>query len=198
MRKDKILTDESLDVLFRDARTYSAWQDKDVSDVTLQALYDLAKMGPTSMNCCPMRVVFVKSSDMKEKLSSALAEGNVQKTMTAPVTALIAYDTEFYEHLPTLFPHMDGKSYFQGKPDLITETAMRNSSLQGAYFIMAARSLGLDCGPMSGFNTDKLNDLFFNGTSYKINFLCNLGYGDEESLHSRSPRFNFDDVCDII
>lgn len=198
MRKDQILNDESLDILFRDARTYSTWHNKEVSDVTLQAIYDLAKMGPTSMNCSPMRVIFVKSADMKDKLATTLAEGNVEQTMNAPVTAIIGFDMAFYEHLPKLFPHMDGKSYFEGKQDLIEETAMRNGSLQGAYFIMAARSLGLDCGPMSGFNAEKVNDLFFGGTSYQVNFLCNLGYGDESGLYPRSPRFTFDEACEIL
>lgn len=197
MLHKKVLSDEALDQLFREARTYNEWRDEDISDVTLQALFDLMKMGPTSANCSPLRIVFIKSDEAKEKLKPVLSEGNVEKTMTAPVTAILAQDMEFFEHMPKLFPHTDAKSWFVGNDDLIRETAFRNSTLQGAYFIMAARSLGLDCGPMSGFDTDKLNEAFFKDTTFKVNFLCNLGYGDPKNLFPRSPRFEFDEVCEI-
>ncbi len=190
----------ALDVLFNNARTFNEWQDKDVPEVLLKQVYDLAKMAPTSANCQPMRVVYVKSDEAKEKLKGCLMEGNVDKTMAAPVTAIIAHDMEFYEHLPELFPHTDAKSWFtgEGKEQFVHDTAFRNGSLQGAYFIMAARAVGLDCGPMSGFNSKKVDELFLGDTKWKSNFLCNLGYGDESSLHPRSPRPNFDDFCRIV
>lgn len=194
----EILNDAGLDLLFRDARTHNEWQDKDVSDVLLQAVYDLAKMGPTSANCSPMRVLFLRSKEAREKLRPALIEGNVDKTMAAPVTAVLGHDLEFYEHLPKLFPHADARSWFVGKEALIESTAFRNGSLQGAYFILAARALGLDCGPMSGFDNAKVDAAFFAGTKVKSNFLCNLGYGDPSNLFPRSPRFAFDDVCRIL
>lgn len=193
-----ILDDQGLDTLFRTARTYNGWQDKDVSDVMLQAIYDLAKWGPTSANCSPMRVKFVKSKDAKEKLRPCLMAGNVDKTMSAPVTALIANDLDFYEHMPRLFPHTDAKSWFVGKPDYIADTAARNGTLQGAYLMLAARALGLDCGPMSGFNAAQVKDAFFAGENVQVNFICNIGYGDPASIFPRSPRFDFDDVCKII
>lgn len=194
-----ILSDRSLDVLFRQARTHSAWKAGNVSDVLLQALYDLMKWGPTSANCSPARFVFVKSKEAKEKLRPCLAEGNVDKTMAAPVTVIIAQDVEFYKHLPKLFPHTDAKSWFEGKPDYIRETAFRNSSLQGAYLILAARALGLDCGPMSGFDAEALNKAFFaDRPHYRANFLCNIGYGDPAKLHPRGPRLAFDEACDIL
>ncbi len=194
------ISTDAMDILFNDARTYNGWQDKPVSEDTLKKLYDLMKMGPTSANCCPARIVFLTSDEAKEKLNPALMEGNVDKTMKAPVVALIAHDMEFHEHLPFLFPHTDAKSWFAGEKNEKNrkETAFRNGTLQGGYFIMAARAVGLDCGPMSGFNADKVNDLFFEGTTHKINFLCNLGYGDKDSLFPRSPRFEFDKVCEII
>lgn len=187
----------SLDALFRNARTHSAWLPKPVSDGLLKQVYDLAKMGATSANCSPMRVVFVKSQAAKEKLKVALAEGNVAKTMAAPVTAIVGMDMEFYEKLPFLFPHTDAKSWFVGNKPLIETTAFRNSSLQGAYLMLAARALGLDCGPMSGFDNGKLDELFFAGTNVKSNFICNLGYGDATKLHPRSPRLAFDEACRI-
>jgi len=198
MTKTHILNDESLDILYRNARTYSVWKKEDVSDVLLQAIHDLTKFAPTSANCCPMRVVFVKSPDAKAKLKPLLDAGNVDKTMTAPVTAIIGYDMKFYEHMPKLFPHTDAKSWFVGKPDYIRETAERNGSLQGGYFILAARSLGLDCGPMSGFDRAAAKEAFFPGQDVEVNFLCNLGYGEPSSLHPRSPRFTFDEVCKIV
>ncbi len=192
------LADTALAQLFHQARTHSYWQDRPISDTTLFELYDLLKMGPTSANCCPARFIFVKSPDGKEKLKPCLSPGNVEKTMSAPVTVIIAYDLEFYENLPELFPHTDARSWFAGKPKAIEATAFRNGSLQGAYLIMAARALGLDCGPMSGFSPGKLDQAFFDGSSWKSNFLCNLGYGDPSRLHPRSPRLDFDRVCRLI
>ena len=194
----EILNDAGLDLLFRDARTQNEWQDQEVSDVLLQAVFDLAKMGPTSANCSPMRMLFLKSKEAKEKLRPALIEGNVAKTMAAPVTAVIGYDLEFHEHLPKLFPHTDARSWFVGQDALIESTAFRNGSLQGAYVIIAARALGLDCGPMSGFDNAAVDAAFFAGTKVKSNFLCNLGYGDPKGLFPRSPRFEFDEACKIL
>lgn len=187
----------SLDVLFRDARTHNGWQDKPVSVDLLRQVFDLAKMGPTSANCSPMRVVFVSTPAGKERLKPALAPGNLDKTMAAPVTAIIAQDTLFYEHLPKLFPHADAKSWFVGNDALIQGTMVRNATLQGGYLMLAARALGLDCGPMSGFDPAKLNAEFFPDGRFQANFLCNLGYGDPAKLFPRSPRFAFDDVCTI-
>src|SRR5580704_8611660 len=193
------LTGESLDLIFRKARTHSAWLDKPVDDALLGQVYDLAKMGPTSANMCPMRVVFVKSKEAKEKLRPALDAGNVDKTMTAPVTAIIAMDIHFYEKLPKLFPHADARAWFKDLPENVLETiALRNGSLQGAYFMLAARSLGLDCGPMSGFDNAKVDAAFFAGTTVKSNFLCNLGHGDGAKLFPRSPRLNFAEACQIV
>ena len=194
----KIINDRGLDVLFREARTYNNWLEKDVSDVLIQAVYDLMKWGPTSANCCPARFVFVRTNEAKARLSPHLAQGNVDKSMAAPVTAIIANDLEFFEKMDFLFPHTDAASWFRGKPATIHNTAMRNATLQGAYFMLAARSLGLDCGPMSGFDPDGVKDEFFADENVEVNFLCNLGYGDPESLFDRSPRFPFDDVCKII
>ncbi len=192
------LDKKSLDILFNDARTHSVWQDKPVDDVLLKQAYDLAKMAPSSANTQPLRIVFVKSKEAKEMLKPALDAGNLAKTMKAPVTAIIAYDLEFYEYLSKLFPHAkDARSWFAGNDELIQKTAFRNGSLQGAYFMLAARSLGLDCGPMSGFNNDMVDKAFFSGTKIKSNFLCNLGYGDASKLFPRSPRFVFDEACKI-
>ncbi len=193
-----ILSDDGLDLIFREARTHNAWAGKPVGEVLLEAIYDLAKWGPTSANCSPMRVVFVVSKQAKERLKPSLIPGNADKTMAAPATAIVAYDTQFHEHLPKLFPHTDAKSWFDGNPALIEETAFRNSSLQGAYLMIAARVLGLDCGPMSGFDGAKLNAEFFPDGRFKANFICNIGHGDPEGLFPRSPRFDFDDVCQIL
>jgi 3-hydroxypropanoate dehydrogenase len=188
-----------MDLLFRGARTHNAWLDKEVSDVLLEAVYDLAKLGPTSANCSPMRVVYLHSTEAKERLKPALSAGNVDKTMAAPVTAVIGYDLEFYENLPRLLPHAsDARSWFAGKPAHIETTAFRNGSLQGAYFIMAARTLGLDCGPMSGFANEAVDREFFPDGKVKSNFLCNLGYGDVAALFPRSPRLEFDEACEIL
>ena len=193
-----ILNDAGLDLLFREARTHNGWADKEVSDVLLQAVFDLAKMGPTSANCSPQRIVYVKTQAGKEKLKPALMAGNVEKTMAAPVTAILGYDLEFYEQLPKLFPHTDARSWFLGNDDLIEATAFRNGSLQGAYFILAARALGLDCGPMSGFDNAMVDQAFFPDGKVKSNFICSLGYGDSSKLFPRSPRFDFDEVCKIL
>ena len=189
---------EVLDQLFREARTHTAWLPKPVPDELLQQVYDLAKMGPTSANTSPARFVFVASKEAKERLRPALAPLNVEKTMSAPVTAIIAYDTEFYEHLPRLFPHTDARAWFKGNAALIEETGFRNGTLQGAYFILAARALGLDCGPMSGFDQQKLNAEFFPDGKWKSNFLCNLGYGDRGKLYPRGPRLTFDEACRVL
>ncbi len=194
----KPVSQEALDTLFNNARTYNSWSEETVSDDLIKRLDDLVKMGPTSANCCPMRVVYVKSDEAKAKLKDCLMEGNVEKTMTAPVCAIIGMDMEFYEKLPQLFPHTDAKSWFVGKEKFIESTAFRNSSLQGGYFIMAARALGLDCGPMSGFSPKKINETFFAGTSTKVNFLCNIGYGTEKDLFARSPRLDFDEANSIV
>lgn len=193
-----ILNDAGLDLLFREARTHNGWADKEVSDVLLQAVFDLAKMGPTSANCSPQRIVYVKTQAGKEKLKPALMAGNVEKTMAAPVTAILGYDLEFYEQLPKLFPHTDARSWFLGNDDLIEATAFRNGTLQGAYFILAARALGLDCGPMSGFDNAMVDKAFFPDGKVKSNFICSLGYGDPSKLFPRSPRFDFDEVCKIV
>ncbi len=189
---------QALDQLFRSARTHNAWQSRDVTDEQLHALHDLTKFGPTSANCCPARIVFVKSAEAKQRLAPALSEMNRDKTIAAPVTAIIGSDQEFYEKLPQLFPHADARSWFVGNDDLIASTAFRNSSLQGAYLILAARSLGLDCGPMSGFDNDKVDAEFFKGTPIRSNFLVNIGYGDASEMFPRSPRLSFDEACKIL
>ncbi len=194
----KILSDAGLDLLFREARTHSHWLDGEVSDVLLQAVYDLAKMPPTSANSNPLRIVFVRSPEAKERLKPALMAGNVDKTMAAPATAIIGYDARFHELLSRLFPHEDARSWFEGDEALIEETAFRNGTLQGAYFILAARALGLDCGPMSGFDREMVDRAFFPGGRVKSNFLCNLAYGDASQLHPRSPRLDFEDACQIV
>ncbi len=184
--------------LFLDARTHNKWQPKDVPDALLHQLVDVLKMGPTSANCSPGRFVFLKSREAKERLNPHLSEGNREKTMQAPVCTIVAYDLEFYEHLPRLFPHTDARSWFAGQPDKIKETAFRNGTLQGAYLILAARALGLDCGPMSGFDNTAVDNAFFSGTSIKSNFLCNIGYGDWAGVMPRSPRFTFAEMAKII
>lgn len=187
-----------LNKIFYDARTHYQWLDKDVPNELLESIHQATVMGPTSANCAPQRIVFIKSPEAKEKLRSILDPGNIEKTMTAPVTALFGFDLEFYEKLPQLFPHADARSWFVGKPDHIQDTAFRNATLQAAYFIIAARAHGLDCGPMSGFNQEKANDTFFTDGKIKSNFLCNLGYGQEGYLHPRLPRFDFDESCKIV
>lgn len=193
-----MLDQTSLQTLFSDARSHNAWQDKPVLDELLQQIYEQMKWGPTSANCSPARIVFVKSPEQKEKLLACMNAGNVEKTKAAPVTAIIGMDMTFYDLLPQLFPHADARSWFAGNQAVIDATAFRNSSLQGGYFMLAARALGLDCGPMSGFDADKVNATFFAGTNVKVNFICNLGYGDVAGLFERSPRLSFDQACQII
>ncbi len=192
------IDDDAIDTIFRKARTFNRWQDRPVDGDVLRALYDLARMGPTAANSCPARFVFVTSAEGKARLKPHLDPGNVDKTMAAPVTVIMAMDMEFYEHLPKLFPHADARSWYAGRDALIEETAFRNASLQAAYVMIAARALGLDCGPMSGFNAQGVQDAFFTGTSHRPNFLCNLGYGDPEGLHPRLPRLDFDEVCRVV
>jgi 3-hydroxypropanoate dehydrogenase len=198
----KILPDGSLDILFRAARTHRAWEEKPVSDTLLQAVWELAKMGPTSANCSPARVVFVKSREAKARLRPCLSRGNVEQTMAAPVTAILAYDLAFPDLLPRLYPQEDARSWFVGNAKLIAETAFRNGTLQGGYLILAARALGLDCGPMSGFDNAKLDAEFFPGSTVRSNFLCNIGYADPDGkpkkLQPRDPRLAFDEACRIL
>lgn len=187
-----------LDQIFREARTHNAWLDQDVPGALLHELVDLAKLGPTSANSSPARFVFVKSNAAKEKLKPHLSEGNRVKTMKAPVCAIIGYDLDFYEHLPKLFPHTDARSWFAGNDAKILDNAFRNGTLQGAYLMIAARALGLDCGPMSGFDNRGVDRDFFANTKIKSNFLCSLGYGDKSALLPRSPRFVFDEIARIV
>ena len=205
--------DTALDTLFREARTFTKWQPKPVTDQTLTALYDLLKWAPTSANAAPARFAFLRSQEAKERLRPALAPANVDKTMSAPVTVIIAYDLKFYEHLPKLFPHKPGMAtLFESNAEMVETTARRNSSLQGAYLILAARALGLDCGPMSGFDSAKIDEVFFAAGQpcfgcdqeffpeghVKSNFLCNLGYGDPAALHPRLPRLSFTEACSLL
>lgn len=192
------LDDKGLDLIFRNARSHSFWQPNPVEDALLKQVYELTKWGPTAANSCPLRIVFVKSPEAKERLKPCLDAGNVNKVMTAPVTAILGMDMEFYEHMGKLFPHnKDARSWYAGKPEVIHNTAFRNSSLQGAYFMLAARSLGLDCGPMSGFDNAKVDEAFFAGTAIKSNFICALGYGDPAKLFPRGPRLGFSETCRI-
>ena len=190
-------SENDLNLLFRDARTQNSWHAKPVPEQMIRQIYDLLKMAPTSANCSPARFVFVHSDEGKERLKPALSGGNLEKTMTAPVTAIIGYDMAFHEKLPELFPHTDARAWFTGNDDLIRDTAFRNGSLQGAYLMFAARALGLDCGPMSGFDEDKVNAEFFAGTTVRVNFLCNIGYGDDENIFPRLPRLAFEDACTL-
>ena len=192
------ISQEGLDQLFREARTHSAWLPEPVPVELLREAYELARLGPTSANGSPARFVFLTTPGAKALLKPVLAPGNVDKTMAAPVTVIIAWDMEFHEHLPKLFPQADIRSYFVGNKPLIEENTFRNSSLQAAYFILAARALGLDCGPMSGFDADKLNAEFFPDGKWKVNLLCNLGYGDPTKLHPRNPRLNFEEAAVIL
>ncbi|NVH76378.1 malonic semialdehyde reductase [Paraburkholderia sp. JPY432] len=192
------LSDQALAQLFRDARTHNGWQNKPIDDAVLRELMELVLLGPTSANSSPGRFVFVRTPEGKEKLRPALSAGNLEKTMAAPVTVIVAMDMAFYEQLPKLFPHADARSWFVGNERLIADTAFRNSTLQGGYLILAARALGLDTGPMSGFDQAKVDDAFFAGTTVKSNFLINLGYGDPSGLFPRSPRFSFDEAARIV
>ncbi|MBS0272366.1 MAG: malonic semialdehyde reductase [Proteobacteria bacterium] len=193
------IAEECLKKVFLEARTYNKWHDKPISDELLQDIYNLMRLGPTSANCTPLRILFLKSKAAKERLKPYLAPGNMDKTMASPLTALLAYDLEFYEKLPFLYPFAPAKSWFEGKPKFIEETAFRNSTLQGAYFIIAARACGLDCGPMSGFSNEGIDKEFFPEGKFKSNFLCNLGYGDPEGVPGpRAPRLSFDETCKVL
>lgn len=193
----KTISDEGLDVLFRDARSHNGWEEKPISPTHIRALFELLKWAPTSANCSPARFVFVTSDEARERLKPCLSPGNVDKTMSAPLTVIIGHDMDFADHLPKLFPHDDAKSWFEGNEALIRETAFRNGVLQEAYLIMAARALGFDCGPMSGFDKEKTDAAFFAGTNIKSDLVCNIGHGTDENLFDRSPRFDFDEVCRI-
>jgi 3-hydroxypropanoate dehydrogenase len=207
------IDDTALDTIFRNARSYAKWQPRAVTDQTLQDLYDVLKWAPTSANAGPARFAFLRSKEAKERLRPALAPLNIEKTMTAPVTVIVAYDLKFYDQLPKLFPHNPGMAkMFESNPELVEATAKRNSSLQGAYLIMAARALGLDCGPMSGFDQTKVDEEFFAAGKpcfgcdqeffpeghVKTNFLCNLGYGDPTTLFPRLPRLPFGEACSLL
>ncbi len=194
----KPLNDAALDTLFRDARTHNGWQDKPVPEDLLRRLYDLMKWGPTSFNCSPARLVFVTSQEAKEKLRPALMEGNVEKTMAAPATVIVGHDPRFWEHLPRLFPAMDAKSFFEGNEEFAETTAFRNGTLQGAYLIIAARALGLDVGPMSGFDNAAVDAAFFPDGRHQSNFLANLGYGEAAALYPRGPRLEFEEAARIV
>ncbi len=187
----------ALDLLFRSARTHNAFSGP-ITDADLQAIFDLMKWGPTAANSCPLRIRFIRSPEAKEQLRATLQAGNIDKTMAAPVTALFAYDLEFYEHLPMLFPHADARSWFVGNDAAIRHSAFMNASLQAGYFIIAARSLGFDCGPMSGFDSAKADDAFFTGSQVKSFMLVNLGHGDPAKVYPRGPRFMFGDVCSVL
>jgi len=192
------ISKNALDQLFLEARSHNAWKSEDVPDAVLKQLVDITKMGPTSANCCPARFVFVKSDAAKNRLKPHLSPGNVEKTMSAPVCAIIAHDMKFHDHLPQLFPHTDAKSWFAGNDEHIASTAVRNGTLQGAYFMIAARALGLDVGPMSGFDNAGVDAEFFPDGHDESNFLCCLGRGDPAALFDRSPRFDFDEMAKII
>ena len=190
---------KSKNLIFKEARTHNDWLDQDISNDILKEIYDLMKWGPTSANCSPARIIFVKSKVSKDRLLPFVIESNLEKTKSAPVTAIIGYDINFHDHLPKLFPHnLDAQNWFNHSIDIAEETAFRNGSMQGAYFIIAARALGLDCGPMSGFDKEGVDNEFFRDTNIKSNFLCNLGYGDKTKLFERSPRFKFNEICEII
>jgi 3-hydroxypropanoate dehydrogenase len=193
------LDEDSLKQLFLEARTHSTWLDTPVDEALLRELYGLTKLAPTSANSQPMRLVFVKSREAKERLRPALSPGNIEKTMTAPVTAIVAHDLEFYEQLPKLMPHIDARSWFASRPaEQIERAAFQGSSMQGAYFILAARALGLDAGPIGGFDSAKVDAAFFPDGKWRSNFLVNLGYGDRGGLFPRNPRLDFDEACRIV
>ncbi|CAG2129817.1 malonic semialdehyde reductase [Cupriavidus numazuensis] len=184
--------------LFTEARTHNVWQDRHVDDAVLQQVYEAVKFGPTAANSCPMRIVFVKSAAEKARLVECVSAGNTEKTRSAPVTAIIAFDKAFHDQLPKLFPHADARSWYAGNDAKIARDALMNSSLQGGYFILAARAMGLDCGPMGGFDADKVNAAFFPDGKWEVNFLCNLGYGEGDKLHQRLPRLSFEEACRIV
>jgi len=192
------LDQQALDSLFLKARSHNGWQAKPLPEGVLKQIYDLTKMGPTSANSCPGRFVFIQSDEAKQRLKACLNDGNVEKSMQAPCVVIFAMDMEFYEQLPKLFPHTDARSWFAGNDKKIEENAFRNSTLQAAYFMLAVRSMGLDCGPMSGLDYDKLNQEFFPDGKIKCNFICAIGYGDESKLFDRSPRLDFDEACELL
>lgn len=194
----KILNDAGMDLILREARTHNAWQDRPVSDVTLRALYELLRCGPTSANCSPARFLFLKSEGAKERLKPALSKGNLAKTMAAPVVAIVAYDLRFHEHLPRLFPRKPTAASWFEDPKVAEVTAFRNGTLQGAYLIIAARSLGLDCGPMSGFDNALVDAEFFPDGRIRSNFLCSMGYGDPSAVFPRDERLDFEEACEIL
>lgn len=189
------LDERALAQLFLEAHTHNAWQSREISEQTLRQLYDLVKMGPTSANCCPARFVFVRSTAGKDKLLPCVSAGNADKTATAPCTVIVAYDKRFYDQLPTLFPHTDARSWFTGSEAFAEQTALRNSSLQAGYLILAARAMGLDTGPMSGFDPQAVDAAFFDGTDWSVNLLVNLGYGEPSGVRQRLPRLDFEDAC---
>lgn len=196
---DTVLSDDALAQLFNEARSYNGWLDRPVSDEQIEAIWDLTKMAPTSANMQPVRIVWVKSDEAKAKLSECVMEGNKAKVLAAPATAVLGYDIDFHEELPWLFPHTDAKSWFEGDEKGREEGAFRNSSLQGAYLMLAARAVGLDCGPMSGFDTDAVNTAFFaNQPRHRVNFICSIGYGDPDSIFDRSPRPDFERFNTIV
>lgn len=194
---DSRLDDRALDLVFREARTFRHWQKREIGDEELRALYDLARLAPTSANCSPARIVFVRSAEAKARLRPCLAPGNVEHTMAAPVTAIIGHDLSFFEFLPRLYRQADARAWFAGDPKAAEITAFRNGSMQGAYLILAARALGLDCGPMSGFDNAMVDAAFFPGGRVRSNFLCNLGHGDRTTLDARNARLEFDEACAV-
>jgi len=196
--RKSVLDDDSIDVILRGARSHYAWTDKPVSREILETLYEITAAGATSMNTCPARFVFVTSDEGKQRLSKSLKDKNIEKMVSAPVTAIIAYDLDFWHQLPFLFPHEDRRPFFEGKDQYIEDTAYRNSTLQGAYFMIAARALGLDVGAMSGFSNQIVDEEFFSDKPWKSNFLCNLGYADESALFQKLPRFAFDEACSFL
>ena len=192
------LNESQLNLLFGEARSMNGWQDREVSDDMIKSIYNLTKMGPTSTNCCPARFKFIKSEDQKLKLKESLLPNNIDKVMSAPVIAIIGFDLDFSNNMGKLFPHMDVAPMYKNNEFMNHSTAFRNSSLQGAYFMMVSRALGLDCGPMSGFNNEIVDEVFFSGTNIKSNFLCCIGYGDPSKIFMRLPRLDFNEVCEII
>ena len=195
---NEALNDSQLNLLFGEARSMNGWQDKDVSEELIRSIYELTKMGPTSTNCCPARFKFIKSEEQKLKLKESLLPNNIDKVMSAPVIAIIGFDLDFSDNMGKLFPHMDVAPMYKNNEIMNHSTAFRNSSLQGAYFMMVSRALGLDCGPMSGFNNAIVDEVFFSGTNIKSNFLCCIGYGDPSKIFMRLPRLDFNEVCEII
>ncbi len=193
-----MLDSNSLDTIFRSARSQNGWLDREVSDEQIHEIYELMKFGPTAANNCPARITFLKSEDSKNRLKPHLDVGNIEKTMSAPVVAIIGYDTEFYEKLPYLFPHTDARSWFAGKPEKIVASGSMNATLQAAYFMIATRSMGLDCGPMGGFNNEGVDNEFFSDGKTKTLLICGIGYGDESKVFPRSPRLDFSEACQVI